>query len=98
MFDLSRDIESLSNFKRKTAHFIQQLKETGQPVVLTINGRAQLVVQDAAAYQRMLELKERWETVEAIREGLAEMHAGEGRDAAEFFAEMEREIRTPATP
>ena len=47
MIDLSRDIHSLTDFKRKTSEFMKQLKETGSPVVLTINGKAELVVQDA---------------------------------------------------
>jgi hypothetical protein len=49
MLDLSSDINSLSNFKRNTPEFLRQLKETGHPVVLTINGKAELVVQDSAS-------------------------------------------------
>ena len=48
MVELARDIDSLSNFKRQTARFVERMKETGHPVVLTINGKAELVVQDAA--------------------------------------------------
>ena len=40
MLDVDRDIDSLSNFKRRTPEFLRQLKETGHPVVLTINGKA----------------------------------------------------------
>ncbi len=36
MLNIIRDIHSLSNFKRNTSEFIQQMKETGQPVVLTV--------------------------------------------------------------
>ena len=50
MLDISRDIHSLTDFKKNTSEFVNQLKETGEPVVLTINGRAELVVQDAVAY------------------------------------------------
>ena len=39
MFDINNDINSLSNFKRNTPEFLRQLKETGHPVVLTINGK-----------------------------------------------------------
>ena len=73
MLDLSRDIHPLTDFKRNTAEFLSQLKTTGQPVVLTINGKAELVVQDARSYQRLLELAERLETIEAVQEGLASM-------------------------
>ncbi len=50
MIDLIRDIQSLTDFKKNTPDFVQQLKETGEPIVLTINGKAELVVQDAASY------------------------------------------------
>jgi prevent-host-death family protein len=56
MIDIANDIQSLSTFKRDTAKMAARLKETGQPIVLTVNGKAEMVVQDAAAYQRLLEL------------------------------------------
>jgi len=93
MLDLSRDIHPLTDFKRNTAEFLSQLKTTGQPVVLTINGKAELVVQDARSYQRLLELAERLETIEAVREGLASMKRGEGGLAEVVFDELEKELR-----
>jgi PHD/YefM family antitoxin component YafN of YafNO toxin-antitoxin module len=74
--DLSRDIHSLTDFKKKTPEFLQQLKETGEPVVLTINGKAELVVQDAASYQKLLDLAEAARVVEGIRRGLEDLKAG----------------------
>ena len=56
---LSRDIQSLSVFKRDTAKFLRQMKKTGQPVVLTVNGRAVAVVQDADSFQKDFENLER---------------------------------------
>jgi prevent-host-death family protein len=88
MIDLTRDIHSLSDFKRKTSDFTRQLKETGKPVVLTVNGKAELIVQDAASYQALLEAAERVETIESIRRGLEQTRRGEGRPAEETFAEM----------
>ena len=55
MINLSRDIQSLSTFKRNTNELISQMKETGNPIVLTVNGKAELVVQDAVAYQQLLD-------------------------------------------
>ncbi|MFM7166486.1 MAG: type II toxin-antitoxin system prevent-host-death family antitoxin [Planctomycetaceae bacterium] len=46
MLDLENGIESLTNFKRNTADYLQQLHQTGTPLVLTVNGRAEVVVQD----------------------------------------------------
>lgn len=45
-----RDIYSLSDFQRKTREHIRRLKHTGRPEVLTVNGKAELVVQAAGAY------------------------------------------------
>ena len=92
MLDISRDIHSLTEFKKNTSELISQLKETGEPVVLTINGKAELVVQDTASYQRLIELAERAEQMETTRRAVAEMKAGQGRPAEEMLAEMQRII------
>lgn len=88
MLDISRDIQSLSAFKRNTNEFIQQLKETGEPVVLTVNGKAELVVQDAKSYQHLLELVDRLEAVEGIKRGLKDVVEGRTRSLEEFDQEM----------
>ena len=69
MLDLANDIRSLSDFKRNTTDLLDRLRKTGHPVVLTINGKAELVVQDAEAYQALLD---RVEAIEGIQRGLAE--------------------------
>jgi PHD/YefM family antitoxin component YafN of YafNO toxin-antitoxin module len=79
MLDLSRDIDSLSNFKRKTPAYLARMKKTGEPLVLTINGRAELVVQDAVSYQRLLDLSDRVESLEALRKSLEDVEAGRTR-------------------
>ena len=88
--DLRRDIQSLSNFKRNTGDFIKQLKETGEPVVLTVNGKAELVVQDAASYQELLELRDRLEAIAGIRRGLDSMEKGKGRLAGAVFESLRK--------
>jgi PHD/YefM family antitoxin component YafN of YafNO toxin-antitoxin module len=74
--------------KQKAAEFLRELREAGQPVTLTISGRAEFVVEDAKSYQKLLELVERLETIGAVREGLASADRGEGRPAEEFFEEL----------
>ena len=70
MIDLTTDIHSLTDFKRRTADYIEQIKQTGHPLVLTLNGKAELVVQDAASYQRLLDVLDQVEAIEGIRKGL----------------------------
>ena len=63
MINLSQDIQSLSTFKRNTNELINQMKETGNPLILTVNGKAELVVQDAASYQKILDHIKQLETI-----------------------------------
>src|SRR5579862_317198 len=88
MIDLSSDIRSLSDFKRKTAKFRTRMKKTGNPVVLTINGKAEMVVQDAASYQRLLELAEQVEMIEFLRESRADVDAGRTMPALEALEQL----------
>ncbi len=74
--NLERDIHPLTDFKKNTPEFLRRLKETGDPVILTINGKAELVVQDAASYQKLLDLAEETKVIEGIRQGLEDLKAG----------------------
>jgi prevent-host-death family protein len=91
--DLSRDIHSLTEFKKNTPDFLKQLKDTGEPVVLTINGKAELVVQDAASYQRLLNLAEEANVIEGIRRGLQDVAAGRTQPIADAFADIRRDLK-----
>jgi PHD/YefM family antitoxin component YafN of YafNO toxin-antitoxin module len=88
MLDLNRDINSLSYFKRNSAEFLRQLKESGHPVVLTINGKAELVVQDSASYQKLIELADRAERMETLQASIDDMRAGKTVPAADVLAEL----------
>ena len=52
MVNLSQDIHPLTDFKRNTSDFIRRMKKTKRPLVLTLNGKAELVVQDAKTTNR----------------------------------------------
>jgi prevent-host-death family protein len=96
--NLTRDIRSLTEFKLKSSDFLRQMKETGEPIVLTVNGKAAVVVQDAESYQRLLELAERARVHEGIRRGLEDVRAGRTQPVAEAFAEIRRDLDLPAGP
>ncbi|TYQ31647.1 type II toxin-antitoxin system Phd/YefM family antitoxin [Pseudanabaena sp. UWO310] len=70
MINLSQDIQPLSTFKRNTNELITQMRNTGHPIVLTINGKAELVVQDAASYQQLLNTIEELKTIVGAAKGL----------------------------
>jgi prevent-host-death family protein len=88
MIDVTQDIHSLTTFKRNTSGLMKRMKKTGRPLVLTINGRAEAVVLDAASYQRVAD---HLDALASILRGLAQARKGEGRLAHDVFAELERE-------
>lgn len=90
MLDISRDIQSLSNFKRNTSDAITQMKQTGEPIVLTVNGKAEVVVQDAKSYQQLLEKIEKLEAIAGIKQGLADIESGQTRPVTQFINEMQQ--------
>ncbi|OLD99721.1 MAG: prevent-host-death protein [Cyanobacteria bacterium 13_1_40CM_2_61_4] len=73
------NIYSLTDFQRHAKEHMARLQQTGRPEVLTVNGKAALGVQGAAAYQKLLDLIDCIEAIEGIRQGLESMHRGEGR-------------------
>jgi prevent-host-death family protein len=89
MLDLTKDIQSLTTFRRQSGDFMKQLKKSKRPVVLTVNGKAAAIVQDVKAYQRLLDIAARADEEEAIRQGLEDVKKGRTRPAREFFAEFE---------
>ena len=98
MLDISRDIHSLSDFKRNTTDFLEQMRSTGNPVVLTINGKAELVVQDAGSYQKLLDRMDKLEALEGIKRGLADVEAGRVTPRREFEQEFRTKRGVPGRP
>jgi PHD/YefM family antitoxin component YafN of YafNO toxin-antitoxin module len=93
MSDLSQHVHSLSDFKRETAKFRIRLKKTGNPVVLTIHGKAEMIVQDAASYQRLLERAQRAEMMEFLDESQADVEAGRTLPAIEALEELAKKYK-----
>ncbi|MEP6916465.1 MAG: type II toxin-antitoxin system Phd/YefM family antitoxin [Acidobacteriota bacterium] len=92
MLDLANDIRSLSDFKRNTVELLNRLRKTGHPLVLTINGKAEIVVQDVSAYQTLLD---RVEAIEGIQRGLADVKAGRLKPARQVFDRLRRKHAIP---
>ena len=97
MLDLAKDIQSLSHFKRNTAQVMKRMRKSGSPVVLTVNGKAEAVVQDAAAYQRLMVLAERAEMMEFLREAKADADAGRTVPARKFLQSLGQKRKAKKT-
>jgi prevent-host-death family protein len=89
--DITKDIQPMTTFRNHSAEIMQHLKDTKRPVVLTVNGKAAAVVQDAEAYQHLLDLAAEASAAEGIRQGLEDVASGRTRPArAAFDAIRER--------
>ena len=89
MLDITKDIQSLTTFRRRSGDFLKQLRKSKRPVVLTVKGKAAAVVQDAEAYQKLLDIAALADAEEGVRQGLEDVKKGRVRPAREFFEEFE---------
>jgi Antitoxin Phd_YefM, type II toxin-antitoxin system len=85
----TRHIHPLTDFLRNHKAYLARLKETKTPEILTVNGRAELILQDAESYQDLLDRLHHMETIAAIKEGMASAERGELKSAEQVFAEMQ---------
>ena len=81
----SSDIHTVTEFSRKPAEHIKRLTESKRPEILTVNGKAAVVVQDAETYEKMAALADYAENIQNIRQALSE----EGRPLSDFSKEFE---------
>jgi PHD/YefM family antitoxin component YafN of YafNO toxin-antitoxin module len=95
MLDITKDIQSLTAFRRNSRRFLEYLRKSSHPLILTVRGRAQAVVQDAEAYQRLLDTAARADVLEAIRQGLDDVAHGRTRPARTVFDEIRRQYDIP---
>ena len=95
MIDITKDIQPLTTFRNNSVKFMQRLKKTRRPIILTVNGKPEAVVQSAAEYQRLLDIAAGADVNEGIRQGLEDLRQGKGRPAREFFEEMRKKHGIP---
>jgi hypothetical protein len=86
------DIRSLTDFQRNTKAHLRRLKATRRPEVLTVNGRAELIVQDAAAFEDMLD------AIRGIQRGLDAMKEGQGKPYRQALDEIRAKYKIPRRP
>jgi prevent-host-death family protein len=90
MIDITQDIQPLTTFRNNSVKMLKQLKRTGRPIVLTVNGRAEATVLSAIEYQRLMDIAADASEREGVRQGDEDTTAGRTRPAADVFAEMRK--------
>jgi len=82
------DIHSVSTFTRNAKKLIQQVKETKNPIAITVNGEAEVIILDAATYQAEKEAAFHSRIMEGIRRGEDDIANGRVMPAEELFKEV----------
>lgn len=95
MIDITKDIQPLTTFRNNSVKFMKYLKRTRRPIILTVNGKPEAVVQSASEYQRLLDLAAQASEEEAIRQGLEDLREGRTRPMNDVFEEMRRKHGIP---
>jgi prevent-host-death family protein len=95
MFNITEDIQALTTFRRNSAKVMKHLKESKRPMILTVNGKAEAVVQDAEAYQRLLDIAAKADVREGIRQGIEDAKKGRSRLAQQVFDDIRRSHDIP---
>ena len=71
---ISKDIEPLSEFRKKSADFIKRLKKDKQPIVLTQHGKSAAVLMDVVEYERF---SKKLDLLEDLLEAKQQVQQGE---------------------
>lgn len=75
----TRDIQPVTEFRANAAQFIEQVRETGEPVILTQHGRSAAVLLDVDAYETMMD---ELELLRDVRQAEDDVAAGKVRSHA----------------
>ena len=90
-----RNIHPLSEFQRGAKTFLERLKQTQAPIVLTVNGKAAVVVQDAESYQKLLDRMELLESLAGIHKSMEEFEQGKGQPLGDAFQQLREKYDIP---
>ena len=76
MLDIDRIPDQIPPGMGKVGYLLRHLMRAGEPITISVNGRAQLPIGDSS-YEELLTFVDLVETTEILRERLEAFHAGE---------------------
>lgn len=85
---LSSHIKPISYLKSHTAEIVRELSESREPLLITQNGEAKLVVMDVKSYE---EQEEMFALLKILALGNREIEQGKFRDAEDVFADLDQQ-------
>jgi len=90
MLNLKDDIQPLTTFRNNSVKMMKQLRKTGRPIILTVNGKSEAVVQSAEAYQRLLDIAALTDEREGVRQGDEHIASGRTRPARQVLSQIRK--------
>jgi prevent-host-death family protein len=82
---LSSQIKPISYLKAHAAEIVRNLGQDGQPLVITQNGEAKVVIQDIASYEQT---QETMAMLKILALGNRQLEEGSVRSATEVFQNL----------
>lgn len=87
MADLTNS-SSLTDFQRNARTYIENINQTHEPMLLTVNGKVQAILVDPVTYQQTEDQLEKLRLIAAIRAGEQAVLEGKTKPAEDVFAEI----------
>jgi len=87
-FSITEDIRSITDLKRNTNSILKQINKTKRPVVLTVNGKAEVVLIDAKEYEKITGA---FNLLKLLVPAEEDMNTGRYKEARRFFKEFRRD-------
>lgn len=92
MLNIKNGIRSLTDFKQNSADILSYIKKTHSPAILTVNGRAEVVLLDPTTYQNMMDKISIVDSTNRIKSALIEAENEEGVPAEEVFHKLRKKF------
>lgn len=86
--NLAQKVQPISYLKTNTSDVVKQVQETREPVLITVNGKVQAVVQDPLSYQKM---QDQLTLLRVLAHGKTQIEAGKLTDHDDLFAQLDAE-------
>ncbi|MGY2491508.1 type II toxin-antitoxin system Phd/YefM family antitoxin [Cupriavidus sp. CP313] len=87
---LSTQVKPISYLKSHAAEIVKDISESGEPMLITQNGEAKLVVMDVRAYEQQ---EETLALLKLLAMGSRDIEQSRFRDADDVFADLDKEDR-----
>lgn len=88
----SGDIYPVADFNRKPSEHIKRVQESKKPELLTVNGKAAVVLVDPESYDEMAKNQDLLDTLKTLAVANEQHENGEALPAKQVFEKLRREI------